>query len=165
MQLERAYRLIMKVLLVTLLLAVSVQAQSLGDVARRERLRQAHLKPDVVIKGQGFPPSTVQPKGMQPEVEAVTPVPLTVDSTREWNEQIRRLLAKIQDLQAMETATELQINELNNKIFAPVIDQPTKDQALASLEEAREKLAAVGLELSQTTQNLETIEILGPPRE
>lgn len=156
----------MKVLLVTLLLAVSVQAQSLGDVARRERLRQAHLKPDVVIKGQGFPPSTaLQPKGMQPEVEAVTPVPLTVDSTKEWNEQIRRLLAKIQDLQAMETATELQINELNNEIFAPVIDQSTKDQALASLEEAREKLAAVGLELSQTTQNLETIEILGPAQE
>ena len=155
----------MKVLLVTLLLAVSVQAQSLGDVARRERLRQAHLKPDVVIKGQGFPSSTaVQPKGMKPEVEAVTPVPLIVDSTKEWNEQIRRLLAKIQDLQAMETATELQINELNNKIFAPVIDQPVKDQALASLEEAREKLAAVGSELSQTTQNLETIEIQGPPQ-
>jgi hypothetical protein len=65
----------------------------------------------------------------------------------------------------METATELQINELNNQIFAPIIDQPTKDQALTSLEEAREKLAAVGLELSQTTQDLETIEIQGPPQE
>ena len=156
----------MKALIVILLLAVSVQAQNLADAARKERERRAHLKPAEVIEAQGFPSSTdAQEESIQPEVEAARPQPSAVDSIKEWNEQIRGLLAKIQALQMEETATELQINELNNQIFAPVIDQATKDQALARLGKAREKLAALGLELSQTTQSLETIEIQGPLQE
>jgi hypothetical protein len=152
----------MKALIVTLLLAVSVQAQSLGDAARKERERRAHLKPVEVIEAEGVPASTsAQGESSQPEVEAARPQPPTV-AIKEWNERIRGLLVKIQALQVQETATELQINELNNQIFAPVIDQAAKDQALARLGEAREKLAALGLELSQTTQSLETIEIQGP---
>jgi TolA-binding protein len=153
----------MKALIVTLLLTVSVQAQSLADAARKERERRAHLKPVEVIEAEGVPASTgAQGESTQPEVEAARPQPPAVDSVKEWNERIRGLLVKIQALQVQETATELQINELNNQIFAPVIDQTTKDQALARLGEAREKLAALGLELSQTTQSLETIEIQGP---
>jgi hypothetical protein len=156
----------MKALIAILLVAVSVQAQSLADAARKERERRAHLKPAEVIEAQGFPASTgTQGEDMQPEVEAATPQPPAVDSIKEWNEQIRGLLAKIQALQVEETATELQINDLNNQIFAPVIDQATKDQALAHLGEARKKLAALGLELDQTTQNLETIQIQGPLQE
>ena len=153
----------MKALVVILLLAVSVQAQSLADAARKERQRRAHLKPAEVIEAEGFPASRgAQGETVQPEVEAARPQPPAVDAIKAWNGQIRGLLAKIQALQVEETATELQINELNNQIFALVIDQATKDQALARLGEAREKLAALGLELSQTTQNLETIEIQGP---
>lgn len=154
----------MKALIVIVLMAVSVQAQSLADVARKERERQAHLKPVEVIKAQGVA-GTAAPQGesIQPELPA-RPQP-SLDATKEWNERIRRLIAKIQDLQAAETATALEINELNNQIFAPVIDQPTKDQALSRLGEAREELAALGLELSQTTQTLETIQIQGPLEE
>jgi cell division protein FtsB len=156
----------MKALIVILLLTVSVQAQSLADAARKERERRAHLKPAEVIKAEGIPAVTgAQAERIQLEVEPARPQPLAIDAIKEWNEQIRRLLAKIQALQAEETATELQINDLNNQIFAPVIDQATKDQALARLGEARENLAALGLELSQTTQTLETIEIQGPLQE
>ena len=155
----------MKTLIVILLMTVSVQAQSLADAARKERERQAHLKPVEVIKAQGVA-ATAGPQGesIQPQLPA-RPRPQSLEATREWNEQIRRLIARIQDLQAAETAMELEINELNNQIFAPVIDQPTKDQALSRLGEAREKLAALGLELSQTTQTLETIQIQGPLEE
>jgi hypothetical protein len=156
----------MKALVVILLLAVSVQAQSLADAARKERERRAHLKPAEVIEAEGFPTSTgAQEESVRPEVEAASPEPRAVESIKEWNEQVRALLAKIQALQVEEAATELQINELNNQIFAPVIDQATKDQGLARLEEAREKLASLGLKLSQTTQSLETIEIQGPLEE
>jgi hypothetical protein len=155
----------MKTLIVILLMTVSVQAQSLADAARKERERQAHLKPVEVIKAQGVA-GTAGPQGesIQPQLRA-RPRPPSLEVTKEWNGQIRRLIARIQDLQAAETAMELEINELNNQIFAPVIDQPTKDQALSRLREAREKLAALGLELSQTTQTLETIQIQGPLEE
>jgi hypothetical protein len=156
----------MKALIVILLLAVSVQAQSLADAARKERERRAHLRPAEVFEAEGFPASTRTPgESIQPEVQAARPQAPAIDSTKEWNERIRGLLARIQALQAEQTAAELQINQLNNQIFAPVIDQPAKDQALARLREARDKLASVGLELSQTTQNLETIEIQGPLQE
>jgi hypothetical protein len=153
----------MKALIVILLLAASVQGQSLADAARTERERRAHLKPAVVIKAEGVPAAAgAQGQSIQPEIEPANPQPLVTDAIREWNEQIRGLLAKIQALQVEQTATELQINELNNHIFAPVIDQATKDLALARLAAAQEKLAALGLDLSQTTQTLETIEIQGP---
>jgi hypothetical protein len=151
----------MKALIVIMLLAGSVQAQSLADAARKERERRAHLKPAEVIEAEGFPaPTGEQRENIQ--LELARPQPPAIDSTKVWNEQVRGLLAKIQALQEEETATELLINELNNQIFAPVVNQATKDQALARLGEARERLAALGLELSQTTQNLETIQIQGP---
>src|ERR1051326_7160703 len=153
----------MKALIVILLLAIPIQGQSLADAARKERERRAHLKPAEVIEAEGSPASTrTQGESVQPELQAARPQPPAVDSIKEWNERIRGLLAKIQALQAEETATELQINQVNNEIFARGIDQATKDQALTRLREGREKLASVGLELSQTTQNLETIEIQGP---
>jgi hypothetical protein len=155
----------MKALIVILLLASSIQAQSLADAARQERERRAHLKPAEVIKAEGVPAAPgAQGTSIQPEIEPAPPQPL-VTAIKEWNEKIRGLLAAIQALQLEQTATALQINELNNQIFAPVIDQVTKDQALARLGEAREKLAALGLDLSQTIQTLETIEIQGPIQE
>jgi len=156
----------MKALIVILLLTASVQAQSLADAARQERERRAHLKPAAVIKAEGIPAAGgAQGTRIQPEIVPAPPQPLVTDEAKEWNEAIRGLFAKIQALQAEQTATALQINELNNQIFAPVIDQVTKDQALARLEAARERLAAVGLELSQTTQTLAAIEIQGPIQE
>src|SRR5213594_2899576 len=148
-------RPIMRALIAIVLMAVCVHAQSLADAARKERERRAHLKPAVVIKAEGSPASARAEEPVKPQPPAVDPI-------KEWNEQIQKLLAKIQALQLEETATELQIIELNNQIFAPVIDQTTKDQALAHLGEARTRLAALASELGQTTQTLETIQIQGP---
>ena len=118
----------------------------------------------MVIKAEG-PPPAAGPQAAErrkPEEEPAKPQPPAVDPIKEWNEQIQKLSAKIQALQLEEIATLLQMNDMNNQIFAPVIDQVTKDQALTGLREAQEKLVAVGWELSQTTQTLETIQIRGP---
>jgi len=154
----------MRALIVILLMAVPVHAQSLADAARKERERRAGLKPAEVIKAEG-PPQAAGPQAAErrkPEQEPAKPQLPAVDPIKEWDEQIQKLSATIQALQLEEIATQLQMNDLNNQIFAPVIDQVTKDQALAGLREAQEKLVTLGWELSQTTQTLETIQIRGP---
>jgi hypothetical protein len=200
---------VMRAFIVILLLAASVHAQSLADAARKERERREHLRPAVVIQGQGATTTAPAPggataeEGKKPEeakkpeegkaeaakpAEATTadanaaakekpadnaatpekpkepakPQPPAVDPTKEWNDQLQKLRARIQSLQGEETATQLQINDLNNQIFAPVIDQATKDQALAQVGEAKQKLAAVRLELDQTRRTLETLQLQGP---
>jgi len=67
-------------------------------------------------------------------------------------------------LQDDEAATQLQINDLTNQINAPVVDQATKDQTLALLGDARQKLAVVRLELDQTRKTLDTMQLQGPPK-
>ena len=154
----------MRILIVILLMAVCVQAQTLADVARKERERRAHLKPAAVIKAEGSPAAAgaQATERRKPEEEPAKPQPPAVDPIKEWNQQIQKLLARIQGLQQEETATVLQINELNNQLFAPVIDEVTKEKVLADLGEARVNLADLAWELSQTTQTLETIQIQGP---
>ena len=96
--------------------------------------------------------------------EAAKPQAPAVDPTKEWNDQLQRLRAKIQALQQEEAAVQLQINEINNQIFAPVVDQATKDQALARVGEARQRLDAVRLELDQTRKTLESTQLQGPAK-
>jgi len=67
-------------------------------------------------------------------------------------------------LQEEEAATQLRINQLNNQIYAPVVDQAAKDQALAQVGDAQQKLSAVRLELDQTRRALETLQLQGPPK-
>jgi chromosome segregation ATPase len=193
----------MRAFIVILLVAVSVHAQSLADVARKERERREHLKPAVVIKSEGTPPAAPAAggakgeEGKKPEEanadsakpaegttpqdkaaaaekptdnaaasekpkESAKPQAPAVDPTKEWNDQLQKLRAKIQSLLGEETATQLQINELNNQIFATVVDQATKDQALAQIGEAKQKLAAVRSELDQTRKTLELLQLQGP---
>jgi heme exporter protein D len=57
---------VMKPLIVMLLLAVSVQAQTLADVARQERARQARLRPARVITGTGAPAPAPAAVGAKP---------------------------------------------------------------------------------------------------
>ena len=70
----------------------------------------------------------------------------------------------MQALQDEETATQLQINELNNQVYAPVTDQATKDQALTVVGAAQQKLLAVRMDLEQTRNELEALQLQGPPK-
>ena len=204
---------VMRALIVILLVAASVHAQSLADVARKERERRANLKPAAVIKAEGAPapaapaagpagpaaeapkaeeakkpeeakPNTAAPadakatdksagsekpgeasdKPAEKPKEPPKPQPPAVDPVKEWNAQLDKVRAKIQSLQEEEAATQLRINQLNNQIYAPVVDQAAKDQALAQVGDAQQKLSAVRLELDQTRRALETLQLQGPPK-
>ncbi len=152
----------MRVFLVILLVALSVHAQSLADAARKERERRAHLKPAPVLQAEGAPsPAAAKTdEGKKAEEPPKTPV----DPVKEYNDQLQKLRARVMVLQDDETATQLQINDLTNQINAPVVDQATKDQTLALLGDARQKLAAVRLELDQTRRSLDTLQLQGPPK-
>ena len=153
---------VMRALLVILLAAACLNAQSLADVARKERDRRSHLKSAQVIKAEGVPtPAGAKTEeGKKPAEPPKTPV----DPVKEYNDQLQKLRVKVQTLMDDESATQLQLNELTNQINAPVVDQATKDQAVARLGDARQKLAAVRTELDQTRKTLETLQLQGPPK-
>src|SRR5207244_6102084 len=65
--------------------------------------------------------------------EPPKPQPPAVDPAKEWNAQVDKLRQKIVSLQEDEAATQLRINQLNNQIYAPVVDQAANDQALAQV--------------------------------
>jgi hypothetical protein len=199
---------VMRALIVILLVAASVHAQSLADAARKERERRANLKPAAVIKAEGNPapagpaavpaatpgPAAEAPKAEEakkpeeagpadakaadksapsdktaekpadkPKEPPKPPAP-AVDPAKEWNAQVDKFRTKIQALQDEEAATQLRINQLNNQIYAPVVDQAAKDQALAQVADAQQKLGAVRLELDQTRKTLEALQLQGPPK-
>jgi len=214
---------VMRALIVILLVAASVHAQSLADIARKERERRANLKPAAVIKAEGGPaapaasgaspapapaapgaeaakagetakaeeakkpeeakannsssPATPAPPAGPADAKAADksaasdkpkeppkPQPPAVDPAKEWNAQVDKLRQKIVSLQEEEAATQLRINQLNNQIYAPVVDQAAKDQALVQVGEAQQKLGTVRLELDQTRRALDSLQLQGPPK-
>ena len=153
----------MRAFLAIVLAAVSVQAQSLADLARQERERQAHLKPAQIITGTGSGAAAV-PAGQTTAPKTEEPKKPAVDPVKEYNDQIDKLRTKIRALQDEETATQLQINELNNQVYAPVVDQAAKDQALTVVGAAQQKLADVRKELDETRKTFEALQAQGPPK-
>jgi hypothetical protein len=152
----------MKALLAILCAAGSVQAQSLADFARHERERHAHLRPAQVITGTGS--GATVPAGQSPAQKTEEPKKIAVDPVREYNDQVDKLRAKIRSLQDEETATQLQLSEFNNQVYAPVVDQAAKDDALAVVAAAQMKLADIRKELADTRKILEALETQGPPK-
>jgi len=154
----------MRSLLAILFLASSVHAQSLADAARMERDRHAHVKPAQTITGTGSgavaapAAASAGPKTEQPKKPAIDPV-------KAYNEQLDRLRTSIRSLQDEETATQLEINQLNNQVYAPVIDQAAKDQALTVVGAEQQKLADIRKELEETRKDLEALQLQGPPKQ
>ena len=154
---------LMRAFLVILLVTASLQAQTLADAARRERARRAQLKPAQVINAEGAPPAPAATKAEDTKKPAEPPK-TPADPVKEYNDQLQKLRAKLQSSMDEETAALLQINDLTNQISAPVVDQASKDQAIARLGDARQKLAAVRMELDQTRKSLDAMQAVGPPR-
>src|ERR1051326_1073874 len=158
----------MKALFAILCVAVTVQAQSLADFARHERERQAHLKPAQVITGTGsgatVPAGQSAPQKTNEPKKTEEPKKAAVDPVREYNDQVDKLRAKIRSLQDEEAATQLRLSEFNNQVYAPVVDQAAKDDALAVVAAAQMKLADIRKELADTRKTLEALETQGPPK-
>ena len=176
----------MKPLIAILLLAVSVQAQTLADAARKERQRQASLKPVRVLSVDGRQTATPAADASKPDdakvegekaaeakpveakpAQAATPAKPVVpapDPVAAWNVELDKLRARVRQLQDQETALQLQVNQLTNQIFAPVIDQATKDQAQTRLGATQQQLTTVRAELDQTKRTLDALQLQGPKK-
>ncbi len=165
----------MKPLVVILLIAMSVQAQSVADAARRERERRAGLKPTVVLTGTGqAAPETKPADAPKGEVGKVAPAPAQdlpkpqspppPDPAKIWNDQLDQVRTKIRTLQDQETALLLKQNDLNNQVYATVVEQTTKDQAQAQLAQVQQQLATVRMDLDDAKKTLDQMQLQGPPK-
>lgn len=168
----------MKPLIVILLLAVSVQAQTLAELARKERQRQAGLKARV-LSIEGVPSDAADEKAADrkaaaaakegPEKPAAAtasapPKPPGPDPAAAWNAELEKLRARIRQLQDQETALQLQVNQLNNQIFAAVVDPAAQKQAQTRLGTTQQQLAATRTELEQTRKTLDALQLQGPKK-
>jgi hypothetical protein len=175
-------------LVMILLLAVSVQAQSLAEAARKERERQSTLKPAFVFTSLGKSAET-KPAGSEsadgkaadgkPAGEAAaaglpskelpkeTPkpqAPPTADPAQAWNAQLDQLRAKIRGLQDQELALQLQQNQATNQVYAPVTDPATQERAQQLLRLTLQQLETVRADLNGARRSFDALQLEGPPK-
>lgn len=164
-----------------LLIAASLQAQSIADVARKERERQAKLKPTHVITStestkveepKPAPPAADQAAAADtkaavsepPKEPPKPPVPPPVDPVQVWNNQLNQLRARIRTLQDQEMSLLLQLNQANNQVYAPVTDPATQQRALALVGQIQEQVATVRNQLEEARKTLDSMQLQGPPK-
>ena len=150
---------VMKPLIVILLLAISVQAQSIADAARKERERQANLRPAKVFKSTENPAPAATPAA---PVKVETPA--APDPVKAWNDKMDELRKKLQTLTDQETALRLRIGELSNQLFATVIDPGTQARVQSELGQANQQLVTVTADLDQTKKAIDAMQLAGPPK-
>jgi hypothetical protein len=162
---------VMKPVVVTLLLAVSLQAQSLADAARQEKERKSKLQSKVVIavdNSQSEPakpkPEDTKPADAKPTQETPKPQPAPVDPVKLWNEQLDQLRAKIRGLQDREMALLLQLNEVTNQVYAVVTDATKHEKAQSQLTQIQEQVATVRKDLLEAQKSLDGMMLSGPPK-
>src|SRR5262245_20621636 len=172
----------MKPLIVTLLLAVSVQAQSVADAARKERERQSKTRSTRVIISSGTISSESKPTAAADESKAADakgdkakglPEPSkeipkaqvpSSDPVQVWNSQVNQLRSKIRGLQDQEMTLLLQQNQVTNQVYAPVTDPATQERSLAQLGQIQQQIATVRKDLEEAKKMLDALQLKGPPK-
>jgi len=171
---------VMKALLVVLLITVTAEAQSIADAARKERERQTKVHSNVVIKETGTSTAAAEQPANAPAAPATegakpaeskdlskpkTPdTPKTPDPVDLWNAKQEELRAKIRNLQDQETALSLRQTDIQNQVYAPVVDPVVKDQAQAALAQNQDKLARVREDLDSLRKELDFLKVGRPPK-
>jgi hypothetical protein len=163
---------VMKPLLVVFLIATSISAygQSIADIARRERARQAKSQATrIITQTQATkvePANTTPPAGGEKPkpVEAAKPAATPVDPVQAWNAQLDQLRVKIRALQDQEMALLLQQNQVTNQVYAPVTDPATQQKSLAQLGEIQGRVAALRKELEDARRSLDALQLQGPAK-
>ena len=168
----------MKSLILLLFVAISVQAQSLPEAARKERQRQANQKPKVVFTGEKVrettPAATEQPAATVKPAEPSKPAPVPAtkppapkpsdDAAKKYAEEMTRLKSKIVELQDRDTAAQLQLNDLKNQLLAPVTDTTARAQAQTKFDQMQSQLTAIQKELADARRAVQVLEAQGPPK-
>jgi hypothetical protein len=159
----------MKSFILLLFVAIYSHAQSLPEMARRERQRQAAQTPKVVFTGDkakesGSPAAAAGHQAPATAAAADKPASPVEERMKKYADELARLKAKIVELQDRETATHLRINDAKNQVLAPVTDPTSRQQAEVRLSQAQGQLGAIQKELADTRLALQVLESLGPPK-
>jgi hypothetical protein len=180
----------MKPVIVIVLVATWVDAQTLADIARRERERRhTSQKATRVITAEGITPApaaeaapgeaakpVVEGAGAKPAdgtkpepggpaaVKAALAAPPKPDPVAEFNAQLEKVRQRFRDLQDQEASLQLQVSQATNEVFAPITDPDTQQRAQSRLGEIQQRLTGVRQELEQTRKALDTLQAQGPAK-
>jgi hypothetical protein len=176
---------VMKTVVVALLFSICAQAQTVADIARRERDRQSRLQSSRVITSERSSQTEPQPaaataeqpnaeetkqapaepsKGDQSKDVAKAPASPAVDPVQVWNSRLDQLRTKIRGLQDQELALLLQQNQVTNQVHAPVTDPELQERGLAQLGQIQQQLASVRKDLDEAKRMLDQMQLQGPPK-
>jgi vacuolar-type H+-ATPase subunit I/STV1 len=156
-----------------LLIAASVHAQSIADIARKERERQSKAKSTRVIKPDEVKssdaaqakPADAKPAGSEAAKEpAKLQEPTKVDPVQVWNNQLEQFRTKIRAFQDQETSLQLQLNQATNQFYAPVIDPATQQAAQAKVAQIQQQLADVRKGMDDAKKDMDALQLQGPPK-
>ena len=183
----------MKPLILILLAATYAAAQTptLADYARQERARRAQstgAKVYTIKSAVPAPAETTAPDGAAPTPgtapAAGTPTPAAAggvaapgtqsteaaaeigkpDPVQLWIEETEKLRGRIRQLADQETTTQLEINAITNRIYAPVTSVPERERAQSELGAVQTRLSTIREELTRTRLELQVREKDGPPK-
>ena len=165
----------MGVLIITLVSAGTVQAQSLAEIARWERVRRANAAPGRLINNENIsvslsaralapPPVERDEEGsgtdevsQEPSEEARNEEAASEEELAEWEAAVAEQRAVVQSLEDRELRQQLEMNRIRNLFTAPVTTQAERAQAQAGLDQAQSQLDSIRTELEAARMALEEI--------
>jgi hypothetical protein len=86
------------------------------------------------------------------------------DPVQKWLEETEKLRAQLRQLVDQETATQLEINQITNRIYTPVTSVPERDRAQTELGVAQVRLQAIRDQIVKARAELQAREQQGPPK-
>ena len=161
------------VLIITLVSVGTLQAQSLADMARRERARRAMATPVTVFNNEnilvGLPALALAPPLVDRDTEGSgtdevsqdapqepqDPEAASEEERAEWEAAVAEQRAVVQDLEDRALRQQLEINRIRNLFTAPATTQAERAQAQAGLGGAQTQLEAIRAELEAARTALE----------
>jgi len=180
-------------ILLTASYAAAQNSPTIADIARQERARRAEsggtkvytmadiktLPPTVPEPGLGNTPAAMidapavgtlpvagaaPTAGATPATAAATPETPKEDPVQKWLAETEKLRAQLRQLIDQESATQLEINQITNRIYTPVTSVPDRDRAQNELGIAQVRLQALRDQITKARAELQAREQEGPPK-
>ena len=157
-------KLLCRVLIITLLFGVSVQSQSLAELARNERARRSAQ----AVRGAVYTSETLFRIEISEEMIAALQnvstaledfaAPLLASAQGVAGAGVDLARQMVTGMEEMEAATEQEIARLRGELASPDLTPEERTQLEAELADAERILSEVGVELQDARQNLAGME-------
>lgn len=102
--------------------------------------------------------------GVTPAATAAAPETPKEDPVQKWLAETEKLRTQLRQLVDQESATQLEINQITNRIYTPVTSVPERDRAQNELGIAQVRLQALREQISKARVELQAREQEGPPK-